>query len=207
MLKDRKIVAIIRDVKPEYAVDIASILLDEGIDTLEVSLSNHQWGMECIKNIMNSEKGSHINVGAGTVTTKSDVDEVAKLNVSFILTPGFDEELTSYALERGLEVLPGVLTPSEVQKAQNMGISLLKLFPADAFGIKYIKALKGPFPHTDYIAVGGVNEQNIRELLVNGFLGVAIGSSLVPKNSTSEEFDCIREKARYYTSCIAELYQ
>lgn len=203
MLRDKKIVSIIRDVSPEYIVDIVSILREEGIDTIEVSLSGHRQGMGCIRNIMDSQLAAQVNVGAGTVTKKSDIDELLELDVRFILTPGFDENLICYALEKKLEVLPGVLTPSEVQKAQNLGIRLLKLFPADAFGMKYVKALKGPFPETDYIAVGGVNENNIRDFLTSGFQGVAIGSNLVPKNATCKDYGSIREKARFYVNCIA----
>ena len=64
------------------------------------------------------------------------------MGVPYILTPGFDEQIVRYALEKKIEVLPGVLTPSEVQAAVNCGIHLAKLFPADAFSDRYIKALK-----------------------------------------------------------------
>lgn len=202
MLKDKRIVSIIRDVKPEYIIDIVSILEEEGIDTIEVSLSEYDKGIECIRRILNSNLFGQLNVGAGTVTKTEQIDVLLELNVKFILTPGYDENLICYAMEKGLEILPGVLTPSEVQKALGRGLKLLKLFPADAFDMKYIKALKGPFPQVDYIAVGGVNEQNINEFFNMGFRGVAIGSNLVPKNADAGDLHRIREKARFYVSCL-----
>ena len=97
-----------------------------------------------------------------------------------------------------IEVLPGVLTPSEVQAAVNCGIHLAKLFPADAFSDRYIKALKGPFPEMDYVAVGGVTPENAVNFYRLGYKGVAAGSNLVPKHAKRSDLKKIRETARKY---------
>lgn len=119
-------------------------------------------------------------------------------NIPYILTPGFDEQIVRYALEKKIEVLPGVLTPSEVQAAVNCGIHLAKLFPADAFSDRYIKALKGPFPEMDYVAVGGVTPENAVNFYRLGYKGVAAGSNLVPKHAKRSDLKKIRETARKY---------
>ena len=202
MLRDLKLMAIIRDVEPEYAVDIVKVLTEEGIGGIEVSLSEPEKGIACIKAILNEFRGSDIRVGAGTVTKAEEIRQLAELGVGFILTPGYDDSIVTCALKAGMEVLPGVLTPSEVQQAVNRGIHLLKLFPADAFGLSYIKSLKGPFPEIDYVAVGGVNERNIKEFFQAGFSGVAIGNNLVPRKATNLDLDLIRKRAALYQGLV-----
>lgn len=203
MLKDIKLMAIIRNVDPVYVEDIVAVLLEEGINSLELSLSEREKGFLCMERIQERFSEAEINLGAGTVTNKEEVDRLVSMGVRFILTPGYDDELVSYALDAGLEVMPGVLTPGEVQQALKRGIHLLKLFPADAFGLGYIKSLKGPFPQADFMAVGGVNEINLHEFLEAGFTGAAIGGNLVRQRATDQDLPAIREKARAYVRAIS----
>jgi len=198
MLKDIRLMAIIREVDLDSVNEIAAVLLEEGIDGLEVSLSDPENGFECIRRIQEAFADRKFYLGAGTVTKKGEVDCLVDMGISFILTPGYDDVLVAYALEKKLEVLPGVLTPSEVLCAVNRGITLLKLFPADAFSLSYIKSLKGPFPQTNYIAVGGVNQENITRFFDQGFTGVAVGSNLVPRGATIRDVEEIARKAKIY---------
>ena len=153
--------------------------------------------IEELKGIERKENGD-IYIGAGTVKKKEEIDVLSDMGVPYILTPGFDEQIVRYALEKKIEVLPGVLTPSEVQAAVNCGIHLAKLFPADAFSDRYIKALKGPFPEMDYVAVGGVTPENAVNFYRLGYKGVAAGSNLVPKHAKRSDLKKIRETARKY---------
>ena len=185
MIESIRLMAIIRDVEPVYAVPIAETLVSEGITGIEVSLSDAEKGFGCIENIQ-----------------KEEVDRLAAMKIPFFLTPGYDDELVAYGLSKGMEVLPGVLTPGDVQKALNRGVRRLKLFPADAFGMSYIKSLKGPFPQAEFVAVGGVNETNVSQFLKAGFAGAAAGSNLVPRKSTDGNLELIRQKARLYVQAM-----
>lgn len=78
-----------------------------------------------------------------------------------------------------IPLIPGVMTPTDVSICLSYGYSVLKLFPADAVAEGYIKNLKGPFPETDYVAVGGVSKNNILRLMSQGYIGAGIGSGLV----------------------------
>ena len=127
---------------------------------------------------------------------------LAAMKIPFFLTPGYDDDLVAYGLSKGLEVLPGVLTPGDVQKALNRGVRRLKLFPADAFGMSYIKSLKGPFPQAEFVAVGGVNETNVSQFLKAGFVGAAAGSNLVPRGAADGDLELIRQKARLYVQAM-----
>ncbi|MBC5711647.1 bifunctional 4-hydroxy-2-oxoglutarate aldolase/2-dehydro-3-deoxy-phosphogluconate aldolase [Hungatella hominis] len=202
MIESIRLMAIIRDVEPLYAVPIAETLVSEGITGIEVSLSDAEKGFGCIENIQKRFSPDEICLGAGTVTKKEEVDRLAAMKIPFFLTPGYDDELVAYGLSKGMEVLPGVLTPGEVQKALNRGVRRLKLFPADAFGMSYIKSLKGPFPQAEFVAVGGVNETNVSQFLKAGFAGAAAGSNLVPRKSTDGNLELIRQKARLYVQAM-----
>lgn len=198
MLENVRFVSIIREVGADDVLPIMDALREEGVRWFEISLSDGENGMECIRRALEYFQNTDVKVGAGTVTKTEEIDVLSRWGIPYILTPGFDREIVCYANEKGIEVLPGVLTPSEVQEAVNCGIRLLKLFPADVFGKGYIKALKGPFPQTDYVAVGGVTAENALEFYQAGFKGVAAGSNLVPKHAGKEDIADIRKVARKY---------
>ena len=204
MLEDMKLVAIIREVEPEQVSGIVRVLLEEGIHSLEISLSGEEMGFGCLERIQKEFAGEMLQLGAGTVTEMAQVNRLSDMGISFLLTPGYDDEIVSYALSMGIEVLPGVLTPTEVQQALKRGITRMKLFPADAYGMNYIKSLKGPFPPAEFVAVGGVREDNIKEFLRMGFQGVAIGSNLVPKRASEKNLEEIRARARAYVLAVNE---
>jgi len=204
MLEDMKLVAIIREVEPEQVSGIVRVLLEEGIHSLEISLSGEEMGFGCLERIQKEFAGEMLQLGAGTVTEMAQVNRLSDMGISFLLTPGYDDEIVSYALSMGIEVLPGVLTPTEVQQALKRGITRMKLFPADAYGMNYIKSLKGPFPQAEFVAVGGVREDNIKEFLRMGFQGVAIGSNLVPKRAGEKDLEEIRARACAYVLAVNE---
>lgn len=198
MLENVRFVSIIREVGADDVLPIMDALREEGIRWFEISLSDGANGMECIRRALEHFCGTDVKVGAGTVTKTEELDVLSRWKLPYILTPGFDRKIVCCAKEKGIEVLPGVLTPSEVQEAVDCGIRLLKLFPADAFSRSYIKALKGPFPQTDYVAVGGVTAENAPEFYRAGFKGVAAGSNLVPRHAGKEAIADIRRIARKY---------
>ena len=202
MIESIRLMAIIRDVEPVYSAPIAETLLSEGITGIEVSLSDPEKGFGCIEQLQKKYSPGGICLGAGTVTKKEEVDRLAAMKIPFFLTPGYDDDLVAYGLSKGLEVLPGVLTPGDVQKALNRGVRRLKLFPADAFGMSYIKSLKGPFPQAEFVAVGGVNETNVSQFLKAGFVGAAAGSNLVPRGAADGDLELIRQKARLYVQAM-----
>lgn len=202
MLENVKLMAIIREVEPECTMEIIKVLAEEGICDFEISLSESELGLKCIAMAQEQFAGTQIHIGAGTVSKREEVDELARLKVPYMLAPGFDPEIVCYAKEKGIEVLPGVLTPTDVQMAVNCGVTLLKMFPADAFGMNYIKSLKGPFPQTNYIAVGGVNLETAATYLEEGFSGIAVGSNLVPRRATLNDLEKIREVGRKYVEIV-----
>ena len=109
-------------------------------------------------------------------------DEAAReAGAQFFLTPSATTGTMEFCRRYDIPLLPGVLTPTDVAVCLEYGYTIMKLFPAGDMPPSYIKSLKGPFDGTEYVAVGGVDAGNIKTFLDNGFIGVGIGSNLIPK--------------------------
>jgi len=200
-LRNFEIVAILRDVKPEDAPLIVGTLLENDIKFIEVSLSNEKNGFACIEKILKKTKPT-FNLGVGTVTRLEQIKRVQSYGLKYIITPGWDEDLVTFSKSLGLDIIPGVFSPSEIMQALKIGITLVKLFPAGVLGEKYIKALFGPFPNIRIMAVGEVNKSNIESLYKAGCLYFGIGSDLVPRGATIEVISQIKINAIKYSDIV-----
>lgn len=197
VLMKYRLIAILRDVEPSESTEIVSVLIDNGIRELEISLSNKSIGYATLENVVNNFKDK-VKIGVGTVTSIEEVIEATKVGAEFIITPAYDEEIVRYCIDNKIRIIPGVFSPSDVMKALNNNIDLMKLFPANAMPLDYIKLLKGPFPAANFLAVGGVKLETLNEYLKAGFVGVAPGSDFVKRGATKDDIDQIAEKAREY---------
>lgn len=201
-LEKGTIVAIIRGVDPTEVIDIQEALLEGGINWVEVSLSEEEKGLECIK-ILNENFGNKIHLGVGTVTSIAQAKKAIDAGARYIITPGWDKELAKEIKKLNVEILPGVFTPGEIMQALNLGINVVKLFPASNLGTDYIKNLKGPFPNINIMAVGGVSLDNIRDYYKSGCTSFGIGSDLVPRGATKKDRENIKRNAQKYADIIS----
>lgn len=151
------------------------ILLNCGLSFIEVTYRSALAG-QAIKKL--SESGRLI-VGAGTVKDLDTAKDAIANGATFIVMPGFDEEVVAYCLAHDIAVYPGAVTPTEIMKAQSMGLDTVKFFPANVYGgLAAIKSLHGPFFEMSFIPTGGVNQENYLEFL--DFEAVtAVGGSFI----------------------------
>ena len=127
-------------------------------------------------------------VGAGTVHTVGQAEEAVEAGARFIVTPGFNPAVVSWCVENGVEVLPGVVSPADIEQALSFGLTTLKFFPAEAYGgVKTLKALSGPYAGVKFMPTGGVNLDNMRDYLDLGNVAAVGGSFMLPG-------DLVREK-------------
>lgn len=123
-----------------------------------------------------------IMVGAGTVLSAAQVDQAADAGATFIVSPGFRDEVVQRAFDRGLLVVPGTVTPTEIMQALAAGITTVKFFPAGTFGgAKAIKALSAPFRDVRFIPTGGVSTENLADYLSLSCVAAVGGSWMVPE--------------------------
>ena len=169
------------------AVPIARALLAGGLSTLELTLRTPA-ALDCIRAIR--QEVPDMKVGAGTVLTPAQVREVGQAGAFFAVAPGLNPRVISTARIRNLPFYPGVMTPSDVEHALELGCTLQKFFPASvAGGLDMIKALAGPYGHTGLklIPLGGVTAQNMKDYLAHPLVAAVGGSWLVDKNMVAAQ--------------------
>lgn len=179
------LIAILRGVKPDEAVAIGETLLAEGMRIIEVPL-NSPAPFESIKRLVKALRGRAM-IGAGTVMSAAEVEELARLGAGLVLSPHFDPAVVHASRAAGLVSVPGVLSPTEAFRALQAGASALKLFPMEIIGEKGVKALRAVLP-TDIclLGVGGIDETNMCSLKAAGCQGFGLGSSLFKPGMTPE---------------------
>lgn len=195
-IRDARLVAIVRGKDSEAATAAALALMEEGFRYVEVALTTPN-AVGVIAAVRESAP-SWGQIGAGTVLSVSDVNEVLAAGAQFVVTPVIAESVRE-AARRDVPVLAGAFTPSEVHQGVQQGATLIKLFPASIGGPQYLKALRDPFPNVPLIAVGGVGAQDARDYWDAGAVAVGPGGPLVgDAASGSGDLDGLRERARDY---------
>lgn len=179
VFEERPVLAIMRNVPMEDTLDYARAVVEGGVTIFEVALNSVN-GYEQIS-MLRKEFGSEVMIGAGTAITVERAERAMEAGAGFLLTPSTQAEILDYCREHQIPFLPGALTPSDVAMCVNRGYHTMKLFPAGDMPSGYIKSLKGPFDSTEYVAIGGVKLENIRELFGRGYLGAGLGSNIMPK--------------------------
>lgn len=180
--------------KAEDAVPLATALLKGGIDFMEITFRT-ACAAEAISLI--SKEVPDMTVGAGTVINLEQAKKAVDSGASFIVSPGLDEDVVKWALDKDIPVIPGCVTPTEIMKALSLGLTTVKFFPADVFGgIKAIKALSAPFGQVKFVPTGGVSESNLTEFVANKSV-LAVGGSWVCKKDdiASHNWDRITDLA------------
>lgn len=178
------IMAILRGIRPEEAVAIATALVDAGVRLIEVPLNSPD-PYASIRRLQEAY-GAVACIGAGTVVTAESVEALAATGATLMVSPNTDPALIALARARGLQPMPGFLTPSEAHAAIAAGATRLKLFPASAFAPAYLRALREVIPRDIAIwAVGGTAAGNLRDWLEAGAQGVGVGSALYRPGDTA----------------------
>ena len=198
------IVAILRGVRPNEAVDVARALVETGIRLIETPLNSPE-PLASIERLANAF-GDQALIGAGTVTSVSAVDSVAAAGGRLIVAPNADRAVITRALERGLDVLPGVMTPTEAFAAIDAGARDIKLFPGGSTGPAHLRAMREVLPGDCRVwAVGGVDASNLSEWLRAGASGVGVGGSLFrPGSSVAAVREAAAELVTAWRTCEAQ---
>jgi 2-dehydro-3-deoxyphosphogalactonate aldolase len=194
------IVAILRGVTPGEAAAIGGALVDAGIRMIEVPLNSPDPFASIAA--LQARFGSEALIGGGTVLDLAAVDRLADIGARLLVTPNTDPAIIARGLQRGLEALPGFLTPTEAFAAIAAGARRLKLFPAFVQGITYLKAVREVLPTSAAVwAVGGVDAGNARQWLDAGAEGVALGSAIYKRGDTAA---IVTDKAARNVAAIAQ---
>lgn len=183
---------------------IADGLVAGGLPVLEVALRN-PFGMAAIERI--AARGD-VLVGAGTVLDREQLRRALDAGAAFVVAPGLDEEIVEAALTAGVPVLPGVMTPSDIQRGIRLGLERLKLFPAGAAGgLALVNALAPVFPGVRFMPSGGVSTANLGEYLAHPAVFAASGSWIAAPMRIAAGAEAVAEAAREAVAVRAEASQ
>ncbi len=198
-LAGERLLAIIRGKDPAAAVQAALVLAESGIRLLEVSLVTTE-AFRVISEVVRGAPEGCV-VGAGTVLSGDDVVRAQEAGARFMVTPAVTESVAESA-SRGIPVLAGALTPTEVVTAMRAGATAVKLFPAGLGGPAYLRALRDPLPGIPFVPVGGVDAALAADYLSSGAVAVGVGSPLVGDAAQGGDLDALRRRAATFLSVV-----
>ncbi|MFM1950119.1 MAG: 2-dehydro-3-deoxy-6-phosphogalactonate aldolase [Pseudomonadota bacterium] len=178
------LVAILRGLKPEEALDVGQAIVKAGFHILEVPLNSPD-PLRSIQIL--AAAFPHALVGAGTVTTAQQVRDIKAAGGQIIISPHLDDNVVCEAVNLGLISLPGVATPSEAFRAIALGAHGLKLFPAEMISPAVVKSMRAVLPkHIRLIPVGGIGTHNMADYRNSGASGFGIGSALFAPGKSAQ---------------------
>ena len=165
--------------KVEDAVPTAKAMVAGGIDVMEITFRTAA-AAESIKAV--AENCPEMFVGAGTIITLEQCKKAVEMGAKFIVSPGFNRDVVAWCVDNGIAVCPGCVTPTEIMAAMDLGLQVVKFFPANVYGgLNAMKSLAAPFGGIKFIPTGGVNAQNLGEYISAPFIHAVGGSWVCPK--------------------------
>lgn len=189
-----KIVPVVALDDEKDAVALADALIGGGLPVAEITFRTAA-AEGAIRAI--AQQRPEMLVGAGTITNMGQAKRAIEAGAKFLVTPGFSDEITAYAVEREVPIFPGVCTPTEIMMTLKYNLPVVKFFPAAQYGgLATIKALNGPFPALKFMPTGGVSTANVKEYLAYPNIVACGGSWMVKKDLIAAgKFDEIRAMA------------
>ena len=178
----------------EMSIKILQALYESGIRVVEYT----NRGKQALKNFRSIKKETYkqfpdLILGLGTVMDPKSAGKGIQNGADFLVSPGYTRELSKFTGDENMLWIPGCITPTELFLAQDDGLQLVKIFPANAVGPGFVKSVKEVFPDLLYMATGGVNSENMESWFKAGVSVVGIGSGLITNEMVEQEnFDLLK---------------
>ncbi len=170
------LLGILRGIGEEDVAPLADTVAGAGLGAIEVTMNTAN-APALIRRLVAAARG-RLMVGAGTVLSVRELDEALAAGATFVVMPTLVAEVVERCVARQVPVFPGALTPQEIFAAWSAGATMVKVFPAGAFGPGYFKEVKGPFRDIELLACGGVTAENMAAYFAAGAAAAAFGGSV-----------------------------
>jgi len=200
-IRENGVVAILRGVDPDAAIDVADAVVDGGVTALEVTADTPD-----VARTIDALAGrfDDVLVGAGTVLDAETARAVQLAGAEFLVTPTVDAGVIETANRYGTPVATGAFTPTEALRAYEAGADFVKVFPAATGGPDHLAALGGPLPQIPLVPTGGVGPGNAGDYVEAGAVAVGVGSAIVDDDALANgEYATIAENARRTVDAVA----
>lgn len=198
------LVAVIRGKNTEEAIEIAKQAYEGGIHSLEITFSTP--GAEAVISELSRSSYSDMIIGAGTVLDAETARIAIMSGAKYIVSPHFDQQIAFMCNRYAVPYMPGCGSVTDVMSALSVGVDVVKLFPGSLLGPSFIKDVKGPIPHAEFMPSGGVNINNLEQWKKNGAFAVGIGSALT-KGVTNGDYCSVQKVAREFIEKLNSLME
>jgi 2-dehydro-3-deoxyphosphogluconate aldolase / (4S)-4-hydroxy-2-oxoglutarate aldolase len=170
------VIAVLRAADAHQYPPVIDVLAENSIGAVELTMSTPHT-LDVLADIIAAAQGTQ--VGVGTVTTVERLRQLLEIGVDFVVTPITEVQVIKMAVDAGVPIYPGGLTPTELWAGWAAGATAVKVFPASVVGPEYISALRGPFPNIQVVPSGGIGVAEAGEWIRAGACAVSVGGPLI----------------------------
>ena len=206
-VEQNKIIVILRGLNTEQLINTVEAMARGGIKLVEVTfdqsgaISDEETASN-IRTLANHFAG-RVRMGAGTVMTEKQVQLAYEAGAEFIISPDCFEPVIKKTRELGMVSMPGAFTATEAANAHRYGADFVKLFPNSEMKVTYLKALIAPLSHIKFLAVGGVNAENLLDYINAGAKGIGVATAIANKKDIfAGDFDAVTRRAKEFTDLL-----
>ena len=194
VIDETKLIPLTTITSKEDVEPLCEVLVEASIPLIEITLRDKR----TLDIIDEFNKFPEVYLGVGTIRSKSHIDLAINASASFLITPGYSENLLDYAKQKNIPLIPGVQTPSEIMKANEAGLSTLKFFPAElSGGVDRLKAYKSVFSDIKFIPTGGITNGNaLSYLALDNVIAVGASALISPGLINSKSWSEIKNNLK-----------
>ena len=194
IINETKLIPLTTITSREDVEPLCEVLTEASIPIIEITLRDER----TLDIIDEFKKFPEVHLGVGTIRSELHIDLAINASASFLITPGFSENLSNYAKQKNIPLIPGVQTPSEIMKANEAGLSTLKFFPAElSGGVNRLKAYKSVFSDIKFIPTGGItNENALSYLALDNVIAVGASALISPDLIKSKSWSEIKNNLK-----------
>lgn len=199
---DSGVTAVLRGIDEDDIVPVAEAIHEGGVRSIEVT-ADAKRASDMIAAVDRALAGTDAVVGAGTVMDAAAARNVIEAGAQFVLAPNLNENVIEVCNREGVVAIPGVMTPTEAERALAAGADVLKMFPAGTVGPGHIGALQGPLGDVPIMPTGGVSADNVADYFEAGAVAVGAGSALVDYDAIEDgDMEGVRERAADFVAAV-----
>ncbi|MDQ2084875.1 bifunctional 2-keto-4-hydroxyglutarate aldolase/2-keto-3-deoxy-6-phosphogluconate aldolase [Herbivorax sp. ANBcel31] len=199
-IKESGLVAVIRAETREKAFKIVDACIEGGVSAIEITYTV-PGATEILKELSSKYSDEEIILGAGTVMDTETARIAILAGAGYIVTPYLNKKVVSLCNRYQIACMPGAMTIKEVAECLEAGADIVKVFPGEVLGPKFIKAVKGPMPYASLMPTGGVDLENIFKWINAGAVAVGVGGSLI-KGAKKGDYNSVTKAAKEFSEKI-----
>jgi 2-dehydro-3-deoxyphosphogluconate aldolase/(4S)-4-hydroxy-2-oxoglutarate aldolase len=203
-IHEKGIVAIVRARNGEEGLKLANAIFEAGIPAVEITMTVPN-AIDIMKDLAKEYAHKGLILGAGTVLDPETARQCILAGAEYIVAPNLNEDLIRLCNRYSMPCMPGVGTVTELVRAMELGIDVVKLFPGEVLGPDFIKAVLGPIPYAKMMPTGGVNIDNLDKWFKAGAYAVGMGSGITKPNGVEGDYEAVRRTAKDVVENIAKI--